>query len=458
MAIARGNNNGEAEKTTLLDTKFYVATFVSVLGTMFQSETLIFLSQKEIKMTNQSTTGDIRGLSRKVVTAVIVFVLAIVIFASTAFAQMASNYNVQIDVDNNTYSITTNETEPIEILSQANIALNDTDKLDISSFNAGKGGVIKIDRLNDVNVEFNGTINTYNVYGDTVKEALDEIGFNTNNVTLNCQLSDTVTSGMVIKYISSKTTTLKVDGETYKVPVVSGTVSDLLDAANVDLGSNDYTTPAENKQITKKTKVTVNRVTYKQVTKKEKIKYKTVEKENDDVYEGIETVVKKGKKGTANVTYKVKYVNGKKKTQKVVSKKVITKAKNKVVKVGTKETDGAKVKTNGVSKKRGYKVGQVITGRYTHYCACGTCGTGSGQTASGRHVSNGMKNPYYIACNWLPMGSIVNIDGTNYTVVDRGGSGLSQVGRVDIFTPEGHRACYRYGTGKCTLTIMRLGW
>lgn len=44
---------------------------------------------------------------------------------------------------------------------------------------------------------------------------------------------------MVIKYISSKTTTLKVDGETYKVPVVSGTVSDLLDAANVDLGSNE---------------------------------------------------------------------------------------------------------------------------------------------------------------------------------------------------------------------------
>lgn len=32
------------------------------------------------------------------------------------------------------------------------------------------------------------------------------------------------------------------------------------------------------------------------------------------------------------------------------------------------------------------------------------------------------------------MGSIVNIDGTNYTVVDRGSSGLSSVGRVDIYT------------------------
>ena len=56
------------------------------------------------------------------------------------------------------------------------------------------------------------------------------------------------------------------------------------------------------------------------------------------------------------------------------------------------------------------------------------------------------------------MGSILNIDGTSYTVVDRGGSGRSSVGRVDIFTPEGHKACYKYGTGKCTLTIMRLGW
>ena len=144
--------------------------------------------------------------------------------------------------------------------------------------------------------------------------------------------------------------------------------------------------------------------------------------------------------------------------KKVIDKDVITKAKSEVVKVGTKETDGAKVKTNGVKNKKGYKVGQVISGRYTHYCACGTCGTGTGRTASGKRVSNGMKNPYYIACNWLPMGSIVNIDGTNYTVVDRGGSGLSSVGRVDIFTPEGHRACYKYGTGKCTLTIMRLGW
>ena len=117
------------------------------------------------------------------------------------------------------------------------------------------------------------------------------------------------------------------------------------------------------------------------------------------------------------------------------------------------------IQANGVDSKWGYKVGQTINGRYTHYCACATCnGNSNGITSSGRRISNGMANPYYIACNWLPLGSVINVDGTNYTVVDRGGSGLSATGRIDIFTPEGHAACYRYGTGPCTIKIVRLGW
>ena len=69
-----------------------------------------------------------------------------------------------------------------------------------------------------------------------------------------------------------------------------------------------------------------------------------------------------------------------------------------------------------------------------------------------------MANPYYVACNWLPLGSVIDIDGTLYTVVDRGGSGLSKKGRVDIYTPEGHAAALKGGAGGCTITIVRLGW
>lgn len=409
-------------------------------------------------MTNQSTTGDKPGVSRRVAAAVIVFVLAVAVFATTAFAQMVSTYSVEIAVNSTSTTITTNETEPIEILSQANISLNDTDKLDISSFEAGKGGVIKVSTLKTVNVEFKDVITAHSVYSNSVGEALDEIGLNTDNVDISCAMTDNLVDNMLIEYKSSKSTKLKVDGETHSYPIVNGTVNDLIEVAGIELGEDDYTVPSLDTKLKSGMTVKVNRVTYKEVTKKEKINFKTVKKKSSKVYEGISTVTTKGKKGTANVTYEVKYVNGKKTEETVVDKDVVTPAKSQVVKVGTKETDGAEVKSNGVSSSKGYKVGQVIKGRYTHYCACGKCGTGTGKTASGKRVSNGMKNPYYIACNWLPMGSIVNIDGTNYTVVDRGGSGLSREGRVDIFTPEGHKACYRYGTGSCTLTIMRLGW
>ena len=69
-----------------------------------------------------------------------------------------------------------------------------------------------------------------------------------------------------------------------------------------------------------------------------------------------------------------------------------------------------------------------------------------------------MENPYYIACNWLPLGTVLDVDGELYTVVDRGGSGLSKQGRIDIFTPGGHSDALRKGTGRCTITIVRLGW
>lgn len=409
---------------------------------------------------NQSVAGGLKGISRAVVTAVIAFVVIIAVCATTAFAQLATIYKVEISVDNSKFTITTNETEPVEILSQANVSLSSKDKLDITGFKAGRGGVIRVDKLKTINVEFFETIRSFEVYADTVKGALSELGIVYGGGTsVNRLLTDPVTNGMIIKVNSSKSVTVEADGEKIECPLISGKVSDLLEIAHIRLGEDDYTKPSLNSSIKEGMTVKVSRVTYKTVTKKEKVSYKTTTKSDPTVYKGIETVVSKGSNGKANVTYKVKYVNGKATAKTEISRETIKAAKNKVVKVGTKKTKGNKnIKTNGVTSKNGYKVGQVIKGRYTHYCACGICGSGTGRTASGKKVKNGMKEPYYIACNWLPLGSVVNIDGTNYTVVDRGGSGLSSKGRVDIFTTEGHQACFRYGTGSCTLTIIRIGW
>lgn len=414
-------------------------------------------------MINLSNAKGLKGVSRAVLTAVVTFVLAIAIFATTAFAGLATQYNVEIVVDSNdAIVITTNETEPIEILSQANITLADSDKLDISGFRSGEGGTIKIDKLNNINVEFDGVINTYSVYEDTVGEALDNLGIElSENSKMNYELTDVVKDGMVITIKSAKSVTLTADGKSAKYAIYQGTVADLLELAQITLGEDDYTEPSLDSELEANMKVTVYRVEYKTVTETEEVKFKTTTVKKSSMNEGTQKVVTQGVNGEDQVSYEVKYVNGKEESRTETERTTVKKPVNKVVNVGTKKVSSSSsstVKSNGVTSKNGYTVGQKISGRYTHYCACASCGSGSGVTASGKKVYNGMANPYYVACNWLPMGSVIRVNGTNYTVVDRGGSGLSTVGRIDIFTPEGHAACYRYGTGRCTMEIVRLGW
>lgn len=414
-------------------------------------------------MINLSNAKGLKGVSRAVLTAVVTFVLAIAIFATTAFAGLATQYNVEIVVDSNdAIVITTNETEPIEILSQANITLADSDKLDISGFRSGEGGTIKIDKLNNINVEFDGVINTYSVYEDTVGEALDNLGIElSENSKMNYELTDVVKDGMVITIKSAKSVTLTADGKSAKYAIYQGTVADLLELAQITLGEDDYTEPSLDTELEANIKVTVYRVEYKTVTETEEVNFKTTTVKKSSMNEGTQKVVTQGVNGEDQVSYEVKYVNGKEESRTETERTTVKKPVNKVVNVGTKKVSSSSsstVKSNGVTSKNGYTVGQKISGRYTHYCACASCGSGSGVTASGKKVYNGMANPYYVACNWLPMGSVIRVDGKNYTVVDRGGSGLSTVGRIDIFTPEGHAACYRYGTGRCSIEIVRLGW
>lgn len=409
-------------------------------------------------MNNQSTARSFKGISRAVLLAVTAFILSITIFASTAFADLVKQYNVEIRIDNESVVVTTNETEAIEILSQANITLAQNDKLDLSNFVEGEGGVISIDRLKNVNIEFDSAINTYSVYADTVGEALHELGITVNDTDkISYDKSAEVIDGMIITIHSSKSVSLKVDGETTKYAIYQGTVRDLLELAQVELGKDDFTKPALDTVLKENMTVAVYRVNYKTVEKAEKTAYKTTKTKDSSMTAGKTKTVVKGIKGEDKVTYRVKYVNGKKKGQTEVKRTTVKAPQNAVVKVGTKNSN--KVKSNGITSKNGYKVGQKIKGRYTHYCACATCnGNSRGITSSGKKISNGMADPYYVACNWLPLGSVIKVDGKNYTVVDRGGSGLSTVGRIDIFTPEGHKACYKYGTGSCSIEIVRLGW
>lgn len=89
----------------------------------------------------------------------------------------------------------------------------------------------------------------------------------------------------------------------------------------------------------------------------------------------------------------------------------------------------------------------------TAYCPCAKCCGKSPQnplygiTASGKKAKPGI-----VACNWLPFGTKMKIDGRNYTVQDRGAKSIfgdkdRHEKRVDIYF-EYHHQALAYGVRK----------
>lgn len=413
-------------------------------------------AKKEIKMINESNASPFKRITKLMATAVIAFVLIFCVFATTAFAGMAAQYNVVIDDNGKQFTVATEETEPIEILNEANITLGANDRLNIAGFTAGEGGTIVVDRLNTVNIQLGDVITPHDVYADTVGEALAEIGIEGISSAVNYQNNAPVENGMVIIVSAPIQISVTADGETFDIKVSGGTVADVISLAGITLGDSDYTEPSSDTEVTDGMQITVYRTETKTVTVTETIDHDTTTKTDSSMEIGDSRVETEGVDGERLVTYKVTYVNGEEQSREELSSAVTKEPVTEVKYVGSKAAD---VTPNGVQSKNGYTLGQKISGKYTHYCSCSKCcGKSNGVTASGKKVYTGMPNPYYVACNWLPLGSVINVDGTNYTVVDRGGSRLSQKGRIDIYTPEGHAAALKGGTGSCDITIVRLGW
>lgn len=407
-------------------------------------------------MINESSVVSFKRVSRLASATVIAFVLIVCIFTATAFAGVTGEYDVVINDNGKEYTVTTEETQPIEILNEANITLGANDKLNIAGFEAGEGGVITIDRLNTVYIKYDEIITDYNVYADTVAEAFSEIGVNTENCQIDYSPSAPVENGMIINVAGAKTVILNADSTSSSISAIGSTVADVISLAGISLDGDDYVEPALDTAIEDGMEITVYRVTVKTETRKETIKFSTETKQNSDMDTGTSEIEVAGQNGEKQVEYRVTYINGREASKEELSSTVTKEPVTEVKVVGTKQ---GSVEPNGVQSANGYSVGQTIKGKYTHYCSCAKCcGKSNGVTASGKKVYTGMPNPYYVACNWLPLGSVISVNGTNYTVVDRGGSGLSSGGRIDIYTPEGHQAAIRGGTGSCSITIIRLGW
>lgn len=184
------------------------------------------------------------------------------------------------------------------------------DRLDITAFEKGEGGVITIDRLTSIHVQLNDIIKAFDVYADTVGEAFKEIGFDTVGCQINYGSDAPVRQGMVITVLSPKTVTVYADGAELSVSALNGTVGDVLSLAGITLGQYDYTEPSVDTACENEMMITVYRVEVKTVTETEVIAYSTHTSTDDSMELGDYRIEVQGQNGEKEVTYEVTYVNG----------------------------------------------------------------------------------------------------------------------------------------------------
>lgn len=185
-------------------------------------------------------------------------------------------------------------------------------------------------------------------------------------------------------------------------------------------------------------------ITEKIVVEQVTIPYETITKNSTSAETNTTNkVLKEGKDGIKEVTYKIKYQNEVEIEKTVISEVVVQEPVNKIVQVKKKVETSRSVDLPRTSSSESNTTTAVIGGetyKITAYCSCSKCcGKTTGRTASGTQATAGRT---VAAPSKFAFGTKLNIGGHIYTVEDRGGA--IKGNRIDVYV-NSHSAALQWG-------------
>lgn len=266
---------------------------------------------------------------------------------------------------------------------------------------------INIYRPHRVTIRDNGESESLIVAG-TVEDALNKakVGLREND-TVNLPLSSVICEDTVLNINRSFEVSVKSDGNRIFTDVSTGTVSQLLNECDIELGEYDEVNYSLTDLVKKGMKIIVKRVRFKAISEKKSIEYKTTTEYSDEMYEDESVVIQEGSNGEKEIFYLAKYIDGKLSDKKVLARFVRKKPINKIILKGTKfrATPVSSSSSNPISeldppfeialdengRPREYK--KLITGSATAYYGGTTTSTGA-RAIPGRVAVDPREIPY----------------------------------------------------------------
>ena len=262
--------------------------------------------------------------------------------AATVFGYTVLKQNtVTLSLDGTATQVSTGAATVGDVLEQKGIEVGKHDvvapALD-TPVDDGTRIAVKFGRPLTVNLD--GEKDRYWVTATDVSSALDQIGIQTRGANLSTSRgSDISRSGMRLVVATPKKVTYAIAGAkpvTKRVAVL--TVGQALEKQGVKFDKDDIVSPRPSKVLDKRDKITVTKVrVVKKHVDNEPISYSTHTTYDDSMLKGKQETVRNGRDGSRDVTYQLRYENGKLVGRKVLDVKHYVAPVDALVKVGTKE-------------------------------------------------------------------------------------------------------------------------
>lgn len=193
----------------------------------------------------------------------------------------------------------------------------------------------------------------YTTRQDIVSDFLEE-----NNISVgeydkvSMLFEDELYDGARLVIRKGRKLTINIDGNVEIITTTKKTIRDAFEEAGVVLGTEDYTIPDIDSEISENLSVGVVRVEVQQITEDIEIPFKSTEVADSSLTKGTTRVKVNGVNGLKRVVYNIVTENGKEIGRKAISETVIKQPTNRVIAVGKKAKASAKtVKTTAKATK-----------------------------------------------------------------------------------------------------------
>ncbi|MEJ8553577.1 ubiquitin-like domain-containing protein [Tepidibacter sp. Z1-5] len=283
---------------------------------------------------------------------------------------------------------------------------------------------------NDVTVTVNNKNQEIHTFSNTVQELLEEqnIELSKNDKVLP-DLNSKLKDNMNITIKRAFEVNLVLNGEAQTIITTEDTVDGILKENKIPVSELDKVTPELDQKLTKKKEIEIVRVEEKLVTQTEDVGYE-VETVYDNNFEiGKVEKVQNGSYGKKEVTYKVRYSDGKEEGRILVSENIIQEPTNEIVKKGTKDF----IVTSRGETKNFKRSLTVSISAYT--AGFESTGKRPGDKGYGKTYMGTTVRPGVIAVDpkVIPLGSKVYIPYLGMTCVAEDTGGAIKGNRIDVY-------------------------